>query len=237
MDIHLKSWCWINVFSAETLIRGTVRAAGRLSLFTWWAALTHFHFWRPMWKHQLHYAKWIFERAASLLVSDRNEASPVGHSCTSKARSWRRLVTAIWPQRSHQRQLWFWEINIILNGVIPWCHFASQHAKWLPQGASSWTARTAQLLWRRSLKSKRKVSDDLPRQRSDPQMSPMCLLEEQNKVVKECVDVCGNLLALTHDKKPSSVAMATKCQGWMWGWKQVIVNWNNTDTYICITVK
>lgn len=88
--------------------------------------------------------------SVSLLVSDRNETSPAGHSSTSKARSRWRLVTAIWPQQSHQgpnRELWFWEINIGLNGVIPWCHFATQHAKWLPQGASSWTVRTAQPLW------------------------------------------------------------------------------------------
>lgn len=59
------------------------------------------YFWRPVWKRQLHYDKWIFELAACLCLRDRNETSPVGHSSTSKARSRRRLVTVIWPQQSH----------------------------------------------------------------------------------------------------------------------------------------
>lgn len=120
-------------------------------------------------------------------------------------------------------------------GMIPWCHFASQHAKWLPQGASSWTVRAAQPLWRWSLRSKRKVNRDLPRRRSDLQMSPMCLLKEENKAVRVRGDVCVNLLVLTHHKKPSPVAMATKCQGWVWGWKQVMA-WTEIPDILLIHI-
>lgn len=138
-------------------------------------------------------ARCAFVCCVSLLVSDRNQTSPVMHSATAKARSLSQVSAAIWPQQSHQslnRQLWFGEINIGSNGMIPWCHFATQHDQRLPLGASSWTVRTTKPLWRRRLRSELKVNNDLPRQRSDLQMSPMCLWKQQNKVVKGCTDVC-----------------------------------------------